>query len=338
MSRSWQSSLALALALGVGLASRPASSSRHQIRALRIVPASARACPGEVIRAQYEAQLSDGSRTSVARADLSSLVLRGVAAGPQPRDGSWQTSAEPLLSAASGFRLSAILASDTTVRADTTVAPTYECVRSSFVAAAGEVAQPTYVRLGTFATPFHDSIVVAVIESGNDVQTITVLGPRQMRSGAIKIDAKGANGRPGRAGKSGSAGLPCSNGDDGGDGGDGSDGQDGGRVDIIVQSYAPWLAELVAVSNTGGIGGTGGVPGRGGAPGRRVAQSDGTCTTQGGRNGNAGRRGVDGRAGLPPKSTTVPMPLLWTGSPIWADSAARQVLEALMAYEAKRNR
>jgi hypothetical protein len=34
--------------------------------------------------------------------------------------------------------------------------------------------------------------------------------------------------------------------------------------------------------------------------------------------------------------TSVLIPLLWQGSPIWSDTVARRSIEELMAYDAKR--
>jgi hypothetical protein len=311
---------------------------RRDIRALSIVPASSRVCPGHVIAAQYVARLGDGSRVSLTHADLSMLALRGVAAEPRS-DGGWQTDSDPLVSAVSGFHLSAVLASDTSVRADTTIVPTYECIHTSIELPASDQFRLTeaHIRLGTFATPFYDSVVVAVVEAGDGAPIATLLGPSQMRSGAIKIHAPGKPGRAGRAGHRGADGQPCANGENGDDGERGEPGQPGGRVDIIVQNEAPWLADLVAVSNPGGRGGAAGTGGAGGRAGTSSRQSGGACTSRAGRAGRMGEPGLDGPAGLPPRTTYVISSLLWPGSPVWSDAATRQAVEALIAYDAKRS-
>lgn len=309
----------------------------RDIRALSIVPASSRVCPGQAITAQYVARLGDGSRVSLTHADLSLLVLRGVTAEPL-RDGTWQTSAEPLVSAVSGFRLSAALASDTSVRADTTIVPTYECIHTSIELPPSDQFHLTeaHVRLGTFTTPFYDSVVVAVVETGDRAPIVTLLSPSQMRSGAIKIHAPGKAGKAGRGGNGGADGQACANGENGDDGERGEPGQPGGRVDIIVQNEAPWLADLIAVSNPGGRGGQGGRGGAGGRAGQQVRQSGGACTSRAGRAGRMGEPGLDGPAGLPPRTTYVISSLLWPGSPIWTNVATRRAVEALIAYDAKR--
>ena len=299
---------------------------RLDIRTLAIFPASPHACPGQAIGARYVATLGDGSRVSLARGDLSLLVRRGEAAEPRS-DGSWQTNNQPLASAVSGFQLSAMLASDTSVRADTTIVPTYECIHTSIELPASDQFHPTaaHVRLGTFSTPFYDSVVVAVVETGDGAPIVTLLGPGQMRSGAIKIYAPGKAGRPGKAGNRGADGQACANGENGDDGERGEPGQPGGSVDIIVQNESPWLADLIAVSNPGGRAAT--------AP----RQSGGACTSRAGRAGRMGEPGFDGPAGFPPRTTYVISSLLWPGSPIWTDAATRWAVEALIAYDTKRS-
>jgi hypothetical protein len=232
-----------------------------------------------------------------------------------------------------------MLASDTSVRADTTVVPTYECIHTSIELPASDQFHPTaaHVRLGTFATPFYDSVVVAVVETGDGAPIVTLLGPSRMHSDAIKIHAPGKAGRAGRAGHGGADGQPCVNGENGDDGERGEPGQPGGSVDIIVQNEAPWLANLVAVSNPGGRGGAGGPGGAGGRPATASRQSGGACTSRAGRAGRMGEPGLDGPAGFPPRTTYVISSLLWPGSPIWTDAATRQAVEALIAYDAKRS-
>lgn len=336
--------VSIAAALAAGCAAVPSAHSpaptpaRLDIRALAILPASPHACPGQAIGARYVATLGGGSRVALAPGDLSLLVRRGVAAEPRG-DGSWQMDSEPLVSAVSGFHLSAALGSDTSVRADTTIVPTYECIHTSIELRASDQFHLTeaHVRLGTFATPFYDSVVVAVVETGDGAPIVTLLSPNQMRSGAIKIHAPGKAGRAGRAGNQGADGQACANGENGDDGERGEPGQPGGRVDIIVQNEAPWLDNLVAVSNPGGRGGQGGRGGAGGRAGQQVRQSGGACTSRAGRAGRMGEPGLDGPAGLPPRTTHVISSLLWPGSPIWTDAATRRAVEALIAYDAKRS-
>src|SRR5215510_2775282 len=117
-----------ASASGTGCA--PASASGpvpRNIRTLRIVPGAATACPSKVISASYEVVGDRGTRVTLGRRDLSLLKRSGIAADPR-EDGVWQTATDPVASLYDGFHLTAVLASDTTVRADTVVVPTYGCL------------------------------------------------------------------------------------------------------------------------------------------------------------------------------------------------------------------
>jgi hypothetical protein len=251
-------------------------------------------------------------------------------------DGSWTTSANPLHSVATGFRLSASLATDPGVHADTVIVPSYNCGRTSF----GTPPTDRYrdvkarVRVGVFPSPFYDSIVVAVLEVEGDLPLPVVLDPPHMRPRAVTVSAVGKTGASGRAGNPGNNGAQCEDGTDGTDGEVGEAGESGGEVDLVVQAEAPWLESLVAVRNSGGKGGAGGRGGRGGLAGPRTSEP--TCNPKPGRTGRGGLAGPDGAPGPYPKTTTEPSSLLWRGSPIWFDSTARTNLERLMMLNAKR--
>ena len=318
----------------------PTSIVRRDIRSLTILPGSARACPGEVISARYVAGLADGSRVSLSREEVASLTFTGLAAQPRG-DGAWKTSPNPMASIADGFRLSASLGatngSDSLVHGDTVVVPTYDCLRSTVIElrpiSRSEDNVRAYVRLGVLPTPFHDSIVVAVVEVDGRDPMVRVLGPNGMHPGAIRVDAPGKPGKPGTAGQPGADGDACSNGGNGEDGEPGEPGSPAGEVDIIIQGDAAWLADLVAVTNVGGKGGAPGPGGRGGRAGAVVAKSGGgQCRPLVGKAGRNGPPGADGQTGRPPRITRVPLFLLWSNSPIWSDSTARRALDALMKY------
>lgn len=310
---------------------------------ISVIPSASRVCAGQSIEAKYVEQFPDGSRRILSAGDVQQTAGPEDKAATMSRDGSWQTSPNPLRSIASGFRLAVSLARDTSVRGDTLVAPSYECLRTEVRLPPTSLADDgaAYVRLGTFASPFYDSVVVAVVEVETRPVAIAVLSPKEMRSGAIKIFAPGSDGAAGRAGRPGADGIDCSNGDDGEDGFPGGAGMPGRRVTLITQEGAPWLANLVAVSNPGGRGGTGGAGGRGGmarngpagASGR--GSSSAACRARSGRQGRQGAPGPNGDPGEPPKVTSVLTQLLWSGSPIWSDAAARRALEALIGYERK---
>jgi hypothetical protein len=311
------------------------------IRALTIAPAVARACPGDIVAAQYVARYQDGSSATLGRDAIATLIRRGDAVDARP-DGSWEAASEPVYAAFTGYRLSASLAADSMIRADTTLAPAAQCrhLPIELGTSGRNDTKSAHVRVGTLITPFFDSVVVAVVEVEGKLPTSIVLTPGEMRSGVIRVNAPGANGRPGRGGRRGDNGDECQSGDSGEDGDPGEPGDFGGHVDIIVQADAPWLANLVAVSNPGGRGGRGGQGGQGGQGGSAGSRtrSKGNCSPKPGRPGRSGHDGPDGAAGPPPKTTTVPFSLLWRGSPIWSDGPARHALEQLMQYTAQRAR
>jgi hypothetical protein len=308
------------------------------IRALTIVPTSARACAGDVINAQYVARYADGSSATLNHDAIAALGRGGDAVEPRS-DGSWQTAAEPVYAAFSGYRLSASIAADSTIRADTTVAPAAKCRHAPIeLGASGRYdVKSAHVRVGTFVTPFFDSVVVAVLEVDGKLPTSIVLTPAEMHSGVVHVNAPGVSGRAGRNGRRGDNGDECESGGPGDDGDPGEPGNAGGRVDIIVQADAPWLANLIAVSNMGGRGGQGGQGGQGGSAGSRT-RTKGNCSPKPGRTGRNGHDGLDGPAGPPPQTTTVPFSLLWRGSPIWSDGLARHALEQLTQYTTQRAR
>ena len=312
----------------------------HRESTIGIIPQASRVCPGQTVDATYVQRSSDGSRINLSPSDLKQTSPSDAESATMRRDGSWQTSADPMRSVLTGFRLSVTLARDSSVRGDTVVAPAYNCPRATIRLPMGDQRHPTvaYVRLGTFDTPFYDSVVVAVVEVESRVVSIQVLSPKEMRAGAISISAPGKNGAAGRNGRRGADGVDCSKGDDGEDGEPGEPGQPGGEVDIITQGGSPWLADLVAVSNAGGRGGSGGAGGAGGSTGVVGRTSGGrgsaACTARAGRPGRTGRPGLDGPPGSS-KVTSVLTPLLWTGSPIWSDATARRTIEGLMSYQRK---
>ena len=335
------------LATRGGLGSAQSSSavrSGQREATISVIATASRVCPGQSIEAKYVEHLPDGSQTNLLARDVRQIAGPDDASATMGRDGSWQTTADPLRTIATGFHLLVSLARDTSVRGDTVVAPSYDCLRAEVrLPAADQTNDATaYVRLGIFATPFYDSVVVAVVELETRPIAITVLSPREMRTGAIKLSAPGSNGAPGRGGRPGADGIDCSNGDDGEDGLPGGAGMPGRPVTIITQEGSPWLANLVAVSNPGGRGGAGGVGGRGGmvksgstrASGR--GSSSTACRARSGRSGRQGAPGPNGDPGEPPRVTSVLAQLLWSGSPIWSDAGAKRALEALMAFEQKR--
>lgn len=308
---------------------------RRDVRDLAIIPATKAVCPGQPISARYQAVLGDGSRVDLTSSDLSRFALRGIAAEPSV-NGSWSTSANPLESAVSGFRLSISLATDPGVHADTVIIPSYTCQRLAIGLPVSDRFNDTKakVRLGVFASPFYDSIAVAVIEPEGGFPITLIIDPSHMRARSLIVSATGKAGAAGGSGNPGNDGGPCENGGDGTDGEPGEPGQRGGQVDLVIQAEAPWLESLVGVANSGGHGGAGGRGGRAGRPGGRTSEA--TCAPKAGRPGRAGQPGSDGSSGPYPKTTKEPAALLWHGSPIWFDSTARANLEQLIELSARR--
>ena len=313
---------------GSGASETSAAPVNEPLHALAIIPATSRACPGEVISTRYEATTASGRRIGLTGARLQLLERSGSGVNART-DGSWVADVDPLSSAMTGFRLRAALKSNSTVRADTVIVPIYSCPRRPIIVPAA------HVRLGVLRSPFHDSIVVAAVELNRGTLQVIVLAPDEMKSGAIRVDAKGTDGRPGARGRNGTKGASCEAGQPGDDGEDGGPGGNGGSVDLIVQADAPWLANLVSVTNAGGRGGAGGQGGIGGQPGASGQSSTGrgrgaACSSAAGRPGRPGRPGVNGTPGPPPKVSTIPFPLLWTGSSLWTNQDLRAPLEQLI--------
>jgi len=334
---SWSGSLACAL---MALLSAHPAISQAREASISILPKMSRACPGQQIEASYVEHFPDGSQITLPPRDVRQLASPDGDSVTTARDGYWQTSADPMRSVLTGFRLFAALARDSSVRGDTVVPPSNDCPHEVINLPSSDRFHFThaYLRLGTFRTPFYDSVVVAVVELDGRAVGARILPPGQMRSGAIRVSAPGKNGAAGRAGRIGLAGSDCSNGEQGEDGDPGEAGQPGGQVDIITQQGSEWLADLVAVSNPGGRGGKGGEGGSGGLAASRTGSGPGgaTCRPKPGRPGRPGAQGSDGEPGQSPKVTSVLVPLLWSGSPIWSNPAAKRAIEGLLAYEPKR--
>jgi hypothetical protein len=327
----------ISLGIAASVSNAQSAGPHGKATSLSILPSVSRACPGDVIEAQYAVRFADGTSETLGRGEVASLVRKSDGAEPKS-DGAWQTSVAALDAAFSGYRLSAALAADSSVHTDAVVAPAPECRHAPINLGVSGLynSLSAHVRLGAMSTPFFDSIAVAVVEVGGSATVVTVLTPAEMKSGAIRVVAPGLQGRSGRPGRQGDNGDECQNGGSGDDGEPGEPGTSGGQVNIIVQTDAPWLANLVAVSNPGGLGGRGGAGGAGGYAGSRPSGRN--CNPRSGRPGRNGSPGANGPPGLPPEVTTVPFTLLWTGSPIWTDERARRSLEALMQYTRQRAR
>ena len=182
----------------------------------------------------------------------------------------------------------------------------------------------------------YDTVVVAAFEAGEKLPQMVVLGPPELRAGVIRVDASGSPGRNGANGRRPPDTQPCQNGADGEDGGEGGAGTPGRQVDIIIQSDAPWLADLVNVVNPGARGGSGGRGAPGGRSNTAGGGRSGSCSSNPGRSGRQGRDGPSGSSGPRPRVLNVLYPMLWPGSPVWNDTKTRYGLQQLIEYSAKK--
>jgi hypothetical protein len=309
-----------------------------QIRDIQTFAMPARACPGSVVQMSYEAVLSDGSRMSFARSydkkrppRLHVVFLeRSSPDGVSQADGDWVTNAHPLWTAVSGFRLTAALKANPTVRNTSVLPPDYSCLPHAF-GFSGEPGGPAQgggngpdvaVRLAMLRSPFYDRLLVAAVEVGHarpyyvlaDGRTIPpadwlVIESRGGRGGP---GAQGPNGADGAAGAAGCPAQPGGNGGNGANGGAGAMGGRGGRISIIVGADEPFLAGVVDSRSPGGAGGAGGAGGNGGKGGKGGQGQAGTENRRcpDGADGAAGQKGSTGPAG--PHGSPGPRPQVVT--------------------------
>src|SRR6185295_1605164 len=133
-----------------------------QIRDIRIVTTYAQACPGAVIPTSYEAVLTDGSRVPFARSydkkhppRLHVIFLdRTSPEAVTQQDGDWVTNADPILTATTGFRLTASLQAKPSVTNTVVIPPDYRCMPHSFTSPASP---------GPPGSPENDKLFVAGI-------------------------------------------------------------------------------------------------------------------------------------------------------------------------------
>ncbi|PYO99656.1 MAG: hypothetical protein DMD60_01160 [Gemmatimonadetes bacterium] len=307
-----------------------------QIRDIRIVTAYARACPGATIPATYEAVLTDGSRVPFSRSydkkhppRLHVVFLdRESPDAVSQEGGDWVAERDPLATVSTGFRLTATLRANSSIRNTIVVPPDYHCMPHTFVfsgepGGAGEAGAPgpdATVRLGVLRSPFYDKLLVASIQVGlaqpfyvlQDASAVPpadwlVIESRGGRGGTGVTGTKGTDGSAGAAGCPAQAGAPGGN---GGNGGAGGSGGHGGRVTVIVPLDNPFLAGIVAGRSPGGGGGSGG-PGGAGGKGGKGGQGAPDATNRrcpdavDGAPGQAGSAGPTGSEGGPGPRTIV---------------------------------
>ena len=311
-----------------------------EIRDIRIVTGYARACPGAVIPASYEAVLASGERVSFARSydkkhppRLHVVFLdRESPDAVSQEDGDWVTERDPLATVSTGFRLTATLRANSRITNTVVVPPDYRCLPHTFVFSgepggpgeAGDNGPDATLRLAVLRSPFYDRLFVASIQVGlappfyvlQDVSAVApadwlVLESRGGRGGTGIAGTKGTDGSAGAAGCPAQPGAPGGN---GGNGGPGGAGGRGGRINVIVPLDNPFLAGVVAGRSPGGTGGAGGPGGAGGKGGK--GGQGGTDTSNrrcpdavDGAPGQAGSAGPTGSQGPPgPRSIVVTAP------------------------------
>ncbi|HEX9395072.1 MAG TPA: hypothetical protein VF923_10475, partial [Gemmatimonadales bacterium] len=226
-------------------------------------------------------------------------------------DGGWAADRDPLLSAATGFHLSAALRFKPAVRGDAVVTPDYSCTNHAFgfESEAGHDGPDVTVRLAMGHTPYVDKLLIAAIEVADAppfyaLYNASTIPPRSF----LIVEARGGRGlfgQAGRAGLKGTSGAGCGDGGNGGageSGGVGGPGGRGGHITIIVPDEEPFLAGVVDARTPGGKGGPGGRGGAGGtagAAGTPGNDSRGNACPKGkdGAVGTAGVAGADGREG-----------------------------------------
>ncbi len=311
-----------------------------QIRSIQIMPGYSRVCPGAAIPAQYEAVLADGTHIPFVhsydekhppRLHVNFLALSSDEARSRS-DGSWVSAQDPLLSASTGFRLTATLRAKPSIGGSVSVQPDYSCAPHAFEfeglsggrALSGDNGPPVTVTLARARSPFYEKLIVVGIQVGAQAPFYELYDAASIPpADFIGVTTRGGHGGagvsgpPGGDGAPGASGCPAQAGGAGGDGGYGGPGAPGGRggvVTVVVPADEPFMAGLVTAREPGGNGGPGGVGGNGGLGGRGgqgKTNSDGTkCAdaSEGapGRKGLAGPVGSEGPRG--PRTEIVAVP------------------------------
>jgi len=296
-----------------------------QIRDIEIAATPSQICPGAAVQATYQAVLGDGTRVPFSRTyDKKNPPRLHVVfldfTSPEATangDGNWVTSANALVTATTGYRLTATFKVKPAIHHTTTLPPDYSCTPHAF-AFGGDQGQPTQagangpdvtVRLGFGRSPFYDKVLVASVQAGEAAPFYLLYDGRAIPpADFIAIESRGGRGGQGAQGTRGGDGVPGASGcpaqaggpgGDGGNGGSGAPGGRGGRITVVVPDDQPLLAGLVAARTPGGHGGPGGPGGPGGAGGKGGPGAIGANGTRclDASDGSPGRKGMDGPVG-----------------------------------------
>src|SRR5438445_7066424 len=265
-----------------------------QVKDIRIVTSYARACPGSVIAASYEAVLASGERVPFARSydkkhppRLHVVFLdRESPDAVSQEDGDWVTERDPLATVSTGFRLTATLRANSRVTSTVVVPPYYGCMPHTFTFSgepggageAGSNGPDVNVRLAAVRSPFYDKLYVAGFQAGVAppfyiLGDATSVAPAdwlivESRGGRGGTGIAGTTGTDGAAGAAGCPAQPGAPGGNGGNGGPGGSGGRGGRISIVVPIDQPLLAGLVE-----GLGAATGAATNVGAPGEATSSA-----------------------------------------------------------------
>ena len=323
--------LALLAPLATGCSHRPPEDFApdpglvSHIRRIQITTTPWIACPATTLQASYEAVLDDGTHIPFVHTydkkhppRLHVVFLNFWSSdATNDQNGNWYTSADPLATATTGFRLNVSLKAKPVIQGTATVQPDYSCIPHAFTfngdrggraGGAGEPGPDVTVRLGLGHSPFYERLIIAGIQVGSSLPFYVLYDAKTVPpADFLLIESRGGRGGPGapggkgKDGVAGAAGCPAQPGGPGGDGGNGNAGAPGGRggiVTIVVPEDQPFLAGLVTAHSRGGDGGPGGSGGAGGAGGKGgqgVGREGKSCPD--GADGPAGRKGQDGPAG-----------------------------------------
>lgn len=292
-----------------------------RITEIRMHISDGRVCPGNTIRATYEAVLDDGAIIPFATQydddyppPLHVLFLNRHSPEATPRnDGGWATHRDPLASVLNGFRLNAYLRANPSLSVTQVIEPDYNCQRNAFSfqgqrGSRGQIGRPgpdVTVRLDILSSPFYDELLVAGIEVGQAPPFYVFADASYMpHADWIVVESVGGPGGMGVAGTKGADGqegvdgCPAGAGGAGGAGGNGGPGGaggPGGHITVLVPDDQPLLAGLVEAYSSAGPGGKGGPPGKGGEGGEG---GEGVSGNQRCAKGTDGAAGADGAAGV----------------------------------------
>jgi len=325
---------------------------------LRMTTGAEYACPGQSLRADYEAVLDDGTVEPFSRTydedrppALHVVFLeRRSAEAVSQEDGDWSTDPDPLRSALGGFRLEASLRARPELTASAVVAPEYSCLRHTFhfagstgpTGGAGAPGPDVLVRLGIGRSPYYERLLVLAVEVGSAppfyvLQDADAVPPSDWfvvrsvggRGGRGTRGSKGAQGGKGRDGCPGARG---GTGGAGGAGGPGGPGGSGGPITVMVSSDQPFLAGLVdggSPGGAGGAGGQGGDGGTGGPGGAGIIVNGRRCAD--GPDGAKGQRGADGPEGVAGAPGNTPRVITVSAADVFGPRVP-QPLQALLDF------